>query len=109
LIANARFLRVFSKEDLLSKNNRSDKNEIKRSKLKNCNFRSKKFLSAKFEVAKSFPSRKTNEKVQICKMHRPLINVFWTYFGIENISLLKISDVLKVITKSLNFQFFENK
>ena len=51
------FLSNFSKDDLLSKNNRSEKSQIIRSKLKSGNFRSKKFLSENFDVAKSFPSR----------------------------------------------------
>jgi hypothetical protein len=64
-------LSVFSKDDLLSKNNQSEEVKIKQSKLKSGNLCLKKFLSENFELAKSFPSRqKKLKKCKFVKIHR---------------------------------------
>jgi hypothetical protein len=76
LIANARFLSVFSKEDIESKNHRSEENQIIRSKLKSGNFPSKMLLSENLEVTKRIPSReKKSKKCKSVKMHRLLKGV----------------------------------
>ena len=69
------FSSVFSKDDLYSKNNKSEEIQIIQSKLKSSNLYSKNFLYENFKVAKSFPSRQ--EKVQICQNAPRPLRGYW--------------------------------